>query len=75
MAEDAGQRSGTTDVRSVLKLDFDVTEASSIVPRRDVVGWPDQGVDEIEEVELGDPEDQSCGCKVMALHMGNERRD
>lgn len=72
MTKDACNRSRGPDGGGIDEFDFDIAEAGARPPRGDVVGGPDKGVDEVEDVEEGDPEDERGSGEVAAFDVCGE---
>ena len=72
---DATEGARCTDCEAPGEFDLNITETISIPPVLDVVGGPDQGVDEDEDIGEGDPEDQTAGGDVAIPKVPDKRWD
>lgn len=61
MAHDAGNASDEPEAGCEFELYFDVAEAGAAEPDGEVVGGPEEGVDDVEEEGEEDPGDESDG--------------
>lgn len=61
MAHDAGNGSDEPEAGCEFELHFDIAEAGAAEPDGEVVGGPEEGVDDVEEEGEEDPGDESDG--------------
>ena len=64
LPKDAYQSTRDSGAGCKIELDFDIAETVAIPPCLEIIRGPYQGVDKIEDIVQGDPEDKDCGSHI-----------